>query len=100
MEVADSIDRWHVLLIATSVTSWVGRVDLSDGVEWLMDVSNVVNHKTESKGQLVLLVAEVAGNLVDIVALTLSNFALEEASQVIESTDNIVVWLSEVVVIE
>ena len=65
-----------------------------------MDVSNIVDHETKSKGELVLLIAEVASNLVDIVALALSHFALEEASQVSKSLDYIVVWLVKVIIIE
>ena len=65
-----------------------------------MDVSNVVDHETKSKGELVFLIAEVASNLVDIVALALSNFALKEASQVSKSLDYIVVWLDKVIIIE
>ena len=45
-----------------------------------MNVSQVVYDETESKGLLILVVAEVAGNLIDVVAVTCGDCTLEESS--------------------
>ena len=100
MEVADCVLLGDVLVIATSITLWVGAVDLRDGMERLMDVSNVVDDQTEGEGFLILSVAEVVSNLLDVVAVILCDSALEEANQVSQGIDHVILRWSEVIVIE
>ena len=48
------------------VSTGVGRVNFSLRVEWLMDVTNVVNYQTESKRQLIGWVGESSSDLLVI----------------------------------
>ena len=68
-------------------------------MKWLVNVSHVVDDQTESKGLLIFEVAEVAGNLVDVVAVTCGDCTLKESSKVIQALDNVIGRLCEVVVI-
>lgn len=45
------------------VSAWVGRVNFSFSVEWLMDVTNVVNHQAKSERQLICWVGESSSDL-------------------------------------
>lgn len=58
VQVGDTIHRRDFLRIATLVTARVGRIDLSLGVEWLMDVPDVVDNKAKSERKLVSRVGE------------------------------------------
>jgi hypothetical protein len=48
------------------ISARVGRVNFSLRVEWLMDVTNVVDYQTESKRQLIGWVGESSSNLLVI----------------------------------
>ena len=49
MQVAGAIFGGELLIVATAVTAGVFRVDFSDSVEGLVDISNVVDDKAESE---------------------------------------------------
>lgn len=67
MQVADAADAGvDVFGVATAVTLGVLVVDLGHGVEGLVDVTNVVNHQTQSKRFLVIHIAEGALDLRDV----------------------------------
>jgi hypothetical protein len=88
-----------VLVVATLISVWVLGVNFCDGVEWLMNVSQVVDDETESEGVLVLSVAEVVGNLLNVVAVALGDCALEEANEVVQALDNVIRLNVKVVVL-
>lgn len=47
VEVGHTIYAWHFLQVAALVTLGVGGVDFGLGVERLMEVANIMNHKAE-----------------------------------------------------
>ena len=66
MHVGNAIDRFDVFFIATSVTFWVSMINFSSIVKGLMNVTSVVNHKSQSEGLLIFLFAERLLDLRDI----------------------------------
>lgn len=99
MEVADTVLGWDFLSVATLVTSWVLTVDESNRMEWLVNITNVVNDHAQNKRLLIISVRELLGNLGHVFAVFNRDFTLEEGSQVSKSTNDIVVWHLEVWVV-
>ena len=55
MEVFGSILGWELNKIATGVSLRVRGIDSRGSVEWLMDVSDVVDEETDGVGEALLL---------------------------------------------
>lgn len=56
----------HLLQVPTLVASWKPVVYLGNTVERLVDISKVVDHKSQGEGALVFLASEVLGNFLDV----------------------------------
>ena len=55
--------NWHLFTVTTMVTIGIGRVYLGNCMEWLMHITDIVDHKTESDGELVSWVGKRSGYL-------------------------------------
>lgn len=69
VQVADATLGRKLLGVTTSVARWVIVVNFTGGVERLMNITNVVNHKSESEGSGILVVGEVVLDVVGVVVL-------------------------------
>lgn len=67
MEVVNAVDAVAQLFeVAAPIALGVLGVDLSNVVEWLVDVTSVMDHEAESEGFLVFLVFEGVLDLSDV----------------------------------
>jgi len=88
VEVGDTVDdRGDVLEVATSVTLGVIVTHFGSSVEGLVDITGVVNDKTEGKSLLVSQSREVAGNLLVVGRVFVVVSVHEEVGQVLEGID-------------
>lgn len=86
VQISDTADAGvDVFGVAAAVTLGVLVVDLGNGVEGLVDVTNVVNHQTQSKWFLVIHIAEGALDLRDVGAWRRDLLSFKEGGQVSES---------------
>lgn len=100
MKVANAINIGvDPLLIATTITLWVLIVDLSRGVEWLVQVADVVNDEAEGEGPLIGLLGEAVRNLLDIGA-SFRALTLQERCEVGKGAKHVRIGLLEVIVIK
>jgi len=58
MKVTSAINVGSPLVITTTVAFGELNSDLRNGVEWLMDVSDVMDNETECERELIVLVSE------------------------------------------
>ena len=50
MKVVYLILAWESEAVTTSITSWELMINSRDAVEWLMDISQIMDQETKSKG--------------------------------------------------
>jgi len=82
MEVLNTVyNGRNILAIATSIARWVLCVNSGGCMERLMDVSDVVNHKAQGKGLLVIFVGEASSNFLVIVGRFVIAFLSKHLSQ-------------------
>lgn len=98
VEVTSTVLVGDPLRVTTAVTRWELGVDLSGSVEWLMDVTNVVDNKSEGEGASVVLVGEVSVDLVIVVGALVT--ILQVGCQVSDGIRNEVIIHIEGVVIK
>lgn len=89
MQVTDTRIRDNILRdflsIAAHVSGGETVVDLRNGVEGLMDVTNVMDDETESEGSLVSVVREVFSDFAHVVRAFDVCLVSQESSQVSQS---------------
>ena len=93
MEVSDTCMVWvgHVLKITACITLRHVFVDLRHCVQWLVDVSNVVDYETEGKAPLIVDVTEALLSLLHIDRVIYRLVSFQEASQVDQSVEDCLV---------
>ena len=78
MQVADRVHGGDVLEVSTSIAFRVSVVDEGGGVEWLMNITKVVDDQADGHRLLIFLIGELIGDLRSIVGLRGADLSLEE----------------------
>jgi hypothetical protein len=89
VQVFNSIDAWDILAVTTSVTGWVGGVHFGLSVEWLVDVTNVMDNQAESEGKLVSWVWEGFSNLLVVSGAGVVSSVGEHANESVHGIDKV-----------